>query len=330
MNAKVIVSLVVLGTLGTAVVLHAPFFRESHEDMLGAVHGGVHGTATETVTDVQSTIRARDGVAAIGRNWDAAAFEETVRLYTDVHREIEWPGQLAPEAFPYGSHPQQTLTLFRPEQGFSEPSFVLLFLHGNGLDESDQTVPGSQGLIYSHVGKVAAHFGGIGITADYRTGGGATEQTGAEDLRLMLQWARENVARYGGDPDTIVLVANSRGATHAASYLFDESAQLEAGPGLAAVVLASGLFGELAPRLDSLIDGYGGPRVPLALWSGEYDIDAVEDGIDALHAQLCEKYGECPSRVRLAGHNHVSHIMSLGTADTQARDAFIRFYHTVR
>jgi hypothetical protein len=30
------------------------------------------------------------------------------------------------------------------------------------------------------------------------------------------------------------------------------------------------------------------------------------------------------------GHNHVSHILSLGTADTSAANALIRFYHTVR
>jgi hypothetical protein len=42
------------------------------------------------------------------------------------------------------------------------------------------------------------------------------------------------------------------------------------------------------------------------------------------------KYDGCPWSERLEGHNRVSHMMSLGTADTSALNALIGFYHTVR
>jgi hypothetical protein len=96
------------------------------------------------------------------------------------------------------------------------------------------------------------------------------------------------------------------------------------------VILSSGLFGDAAPELAGLIDRYRGERVPLALWSAEYDTAPVEIGIAELYAQLCRKYQDCPWLEQLQGHNHVSHVMSLGTPDDAVQNALIRFYHTVR
>ena len=158
----------------------------------------------------------------------------------------------------------------------------------------------------------------------------ATLEPGAEDLRLVIEWLAGHIAPYGGDPNTIVLAANSEGATTAAAYLFNEAWQLPSGPGVAAAMLISGRFGALAPEIADLVDTYDGERVPLALWAGEFDALTVADGIDALDEQLCAKYGDCPAYQVIAGHNHVSHLMSLGTSDTSALNALIRFYHTVR
>lgn len=293
-------------------------------DVANAQHAGAANA------EADPGARAFKGVAAIGRTWNAEAFEQTVELYTAVHRDLEWPGTREPETVRYGPRPQQTLRLFRPEQGFSEPGPVLVFLHGNGLGESSDVVPGSEGLLYSHIGKLGARFGGIGITVNYRTGKSMTQHSGAEDLKLVLEWIAEHIASYGGDPGTVVLLANSEGATIAAKYLFDEHAQMATGPGVAAAVLSSGLFGQAAPSVTSLVDSYRGQRVPIALWSAEYDTAPVEIGVAALYEQLCRKYRQCPWFEQIRGHNHVSQIMSLGTPDTSVRDALIRFYHTVR
>jgi|GEM_PF-6848279 len=129
-------------------------------------------------TERELAHRALAGVRAIGKRWDQSAFDETVRLYTEVHEVVEWPGVLAPEIHAYGERDEQSLRLFRPEQGFSEPGPVFVFLHGNGLGNSDQIARGSDDLIYSHIGKLGARFGGIGVTANYRP----AEQAGAEDL----------------------------------------------------------------------------------------------------------------------------------------------------
>jgi triacylglycerol lipase len=161
-------------------------------------------------------------------------------------------------------------------------------------------------------------------------GGRSRLEAGAEDLRLVVEWIVDNVADYGGDPGTIVVVGNSEGATVTAGYLFNEAWQPEAGPGVAAAILSSGLFGALTPGIDRLVADYAGERVPLALWSAEFDPAEVAAGIADLHETLCRKYDGCPWYEQIAGHNHVSQLMSLGTADTDVMNRFIRFYHTVR
>jgi len=337
----VIAGVAVLAAAGVLIHLPATHHLAEHLHSMHSIPEADHAPGQNGVPDAaaEASARARAGVAAIGRRWDAAAFAETVELYTAVHRELEWPGVLEPETIHYGPAEQQTFDLYRPEQGFSEPGPVLLFMEGNGLGDGDRVAPGSDGLIYGHLGKLAATFGGIGLVMSYRTGAGssdsagknsATLAAGAEDLRLMIEWAVAHVAPYGGDPNTIVLLANSDGATRAAAYLFDEDLQTSSGPYIAAAVLTSGRFGALAPEITAAVDAYRGESVPLSLWSGELDTAEIKDGIAALHEQLCEKYGECPPMTELGGHNHVSHVLSLGTPDTSVAEALIQFYHTVR
>jgi acetyl esterase/lipase len=333
--------LVVAVLAGTAAVLHSPAF---HRQVPG-LHGGagIHPSGPAAVMvgdsggDPALNARALEGVAAIGRRWDEAAYAETIALYTDVHRGVAWPGVRAPELVRYGSDPEQTFEVYRPEQGFSEPGPVFLFLHGNGLGNSDPIAPGSDGLIYSHLGKLGAMAGGIGVSMNYHytrggpgSGTGAMLEAGARDLRLVIEWIVGNISPYGGDPGTIVVVANSEGAAMTAAYLFNVDWQMASGHGVAAAVLSSGLFGSLTSEIEDLVFDYEGERVPLALWTGEYDTAEVAEGIADLHEVLCRKYDGCPWSELMLGHNHVSHMMSLGTADTSVMNSFIRFYHTVR
>jgi acetyl esterase/lipase len=321
-----------------AVLLHSPAFHSHMAGLHGGagIHGG--GPASSVIGDAggdpAANARARAGVAALGKRWDMETFAQTVALYTEVHRGIEWPGVLAPETIRYGADAEQTLDLYVPEQGFSEPGPVFVFVHGNGLGNSESIAPGSDGLIYSHLGKLAATAGGIGISMNYRYRSSDTEmsalETAAEDLRLVLEWIVGHISPYGGDPGTIVVVGNAEGATVTAAYLFNAAWQMPAGPGIAAAILSSGDFGDRAPEIGRFLRDYAGERVPLALWYGEFDTPEIGAGVQSLHDRLCSRYDECPWLEQIPGHNRVSQIMSLGTADTDVMNRFIRFYHTVR
>ena len=76
----------------------------------------------------------------------------------------------------------------------------------------------------------------------------------------------------------------------------------------------------------NLIESYQGKAVPIMLWSAE--LDPVQSGITEMKELLCRKYGTCPMFTELAGHNHVSPVMSLDTADTSALGSIHQFYQS--
>jgi acetyl esterase len=292
-----------------------------------------------------AAFEARGSVAALGKQWNAEVNAETTKLYAELHRQVDSSGIQLISDLSYGPHEQQKLDLFVPDGGFSEPGPVLIYLHGGGLSGGDKISEGSDGLIYSNVARFMARAGGIGINANYRLVPDAKWPSGAEDIRMLLEWVRENIEPYGGDPNTVILMGNSAGATHVATYLFHEPSQLEDGPGIAAAILSSGAFAaafESAAARDyfgehaaarvplDLVDTYEGEAVPILLWSAEYDVPFIETGVAEMYAKLCRKYQDCPMFVQFQGFNHVSHVMSIDSADTTVTDAMIRFYHTVR
>ncbi|HEX7082175.1 MAG TPA: alpha/beta hydrolase [Gammaproteobacteria bacterium] len=290
--------------------------------------------------------KARAGVAALGKQWNGEINAATTALYAEVHRAVDASGIRRIADLKYGPHALQSFDLFVPEQGFSEPGPVLVYLHGGGLVRGDKVSPGTDGLIYANVAKFMARAGGIGINANYRLVPDAKWPSGAEDVRLLLAWIKENIARYGGDPGNVLLMGNSAGATHVATYLFLESEQLDGGPGVRGAILSSGAFdagdseaarayfGEDAAERErraplGLVDAYQGPAVPLFLWSAEYDPAFIETGVAEMYAKLCRKYEDCPMYVQFQGHNHVSHVMSIDSDDTAVTNAMIRFYHSI-
>lgn len=285
---------------------------------------------------------AFQGVADIGKQWNGEVNLATQALYTPLHRNVDNEGLVLHADITYGSHPLQTFDLWVSDYEFREPGPVLIYFHGGGLVRGDKVSAATDNLIYSNIGKFAARVGGIGINANYRLAPEVKWPAGAEDLRLIIEWVKDNIEDFGGDPNNIFVMGNSAGATHVATYLFHEASQLEEGPGVKAAILSSGGFGgggEAYYGADSslweqrtplgLVEAYEGEPVPIYLWSAEYDPANIETGVAEMYARLCRKYADCPLYTQWQGYNHVSHVMSIDTADTAITDALIRFYHDV-
>jgi len=305
-----VLALGVAAALGVAVV-------HLHHGGLGGIHH--HGAGASPNTQAAAVHAARAGVAALGKQWNASVAEATTELYAKLTPQ-DTAGIRRLVDLQYGPHEQQRLDLFVPEGGFSELTTVLVYLG----DDMSRGGP--------NLGNSAASVGAIGVVARYRQAPNAEWSTGAEDVRMLLTWLRDNIEPYGGDPHNIVLMGHSTGAAHVATYLFDEAAQLAGGPGITAAILSSGAFAEGADRAHTplaLVDSYAGPAVPILLWSAEYDVPAVETSVAELYAKLCRKYADCPMFVQLQGHNRVSPVLSIGTADTTAAEVIMRFYHRV-
>jgi acetyl esterase len=289
---------------------------------------------------------ARAGVAAIGKQWNGDVNVATQALYTPIHRAVDAKGLRLIADISYGEHALQNFDLWVAEGERTEPGPVLIYLHGGGLVRGDKVSGATDDLIYSNIGKAAARLGGVGINANYRLVPDVQWPGGAEDIRMMLEWVRANVADYGGDPANVFLMGNSAGATHVATYLFHQESQLPDGPGLRGAILSSGGFtaggGETAETyygVDArqrearsplgLVDSYAGARVPIFMWSAEYDPAGIETGVAEMYVRLCRKYDDCPMFTQWQGYNHVSHVMSIDTPDTTIVDALVRFYHSV-
>ena len=270
-------------------------------------------------------LQVRAGVAALGRNWNSQVLEQTAKLYLPLHRQRPTAGIRQTPDISYGPLAQQKLDLFAPDQGFDELGPVIIFLHGGAATGGDKVLPGTDGLLYGNVARALARAGGIGINANYRAG--SKGRSGAEDVRRVVEWTLKNAAQYGGDPKSIIVLGHGEGAAHLASYLFDQAAQPKEGPGITGAILSSGTLGRPGSKPLDLVENYQGPVVPVLLWSA--DLDPVENGMSELRDKLCRRYGNCPDYALLAGHNHISAIMSFDSADMSAMGSLIRFYHSV-
>jgi para-nitrobenzyl esterase len=108
---------------------------------------------------------------------------------------------------------------------------VVVYVFGGGwvLGANTQTVSNASGL--------AATGRAVGVSINYRLGafgwlslsqyGGALAEAsnlGLQDIITALRWVRENIARFGGDPDNVTVTGHSAGAFSALALLAAPSA----------------------------------------------------------------------------------------------------------
>lgn len=74
---------------------------------------------------------------------------------------------------------------------------------------------------YAFVGRALASRGFVVVIPDYRLLPEVRFPSFLEDGAAAVKWARANASRFGGDPDSIVLVGHSAGAYNAAMLSLD-------------------------------------------------------------------------------------------------------------
>ncbi|MBT2554144.1 carboxylesterase family protein [Arthrobacter sp. ISL-5] len=123
------------------------------------------------------------------------------------------------------------LNVWAPEDSGDKPLPVIVYIFGGGwmLGANTQTTSNASGL--------AATGRAVGVSINYRLGafgwlslshyGGALAEAtnlGLQDIIAALQWVRENIARFGGDPDNVTVTGHSAGAYSTLSLLAAPSA----------------------------------------------------------------------------------------------------------
>ncbi|MDY0892770.1 carboxylesterase family protein [Frigoribacterium sp. CFBP9030] len=123
------------------------------------------------------------------------------------------------------------LNVWAPETAGEEPLPVVVYIYGGGwmLGSNTQTTSNASGL--AATGRV------IGVAVNYRLGafgalslshyGGALSEASnlaLQDIIAALRWVRENIARFGGDPDNVTVTGHSAGAYSTLNLLAAPSA----------------------------------------------------------------------------------------------------------
>lgn len=96
---------------------------------------------------------------------------------------------------------------------------------------------------YGFVGKAYAARGFVVVLPDYRKVPGVRFPAFVEDGAAAVRWVHDNIARYGGDPDRIVLAGHSAGAYIAVMLALDRHYLADAGVDPSVVRAAAGLAG---------------------------------------------------------------------------------------
>jgi triacylglycerol lipase len=221
----------------------------------------------------------------------------------------------------YGPHERHRLDLFRPAG--NAPAPCLLFVHDGGFVMGDKGAPGAP--FYNNVGAWAQREGFVGVTINYRLAPEVKWPAGREDTTAALLHVVEHAGEYGIDPQRIVLMGHSAGATHVADVV--------AAPGAAAgkfagAIMSSGFYDLASAVRDPFKPQYydaedWGPMSPLP--------GLLASAAPCLFA-VCElDMAECQQQTRIlvdawfaargrfpvlhvqAGHNHISGARQVGS-----------------
>src|SRR3954447_12827214 len=154
-----------------------------------------------------------------------------------------------------------TVNVVAPETPSDEPLPVMFFIHGGGYILGSSATP-----IYD--GAAMARRGCIYVSVNYRLGALGCMDLSAlstpehpiddnlflRDLVMALQWVRDNVAVFGGDPDNVTIFGESAGA-HAVATLL-------------ATPAAKGLFAQAIS--ESPASGMAGPPEVAAAFADDF------------------------------------------------------------
>ena len=260
--------------------------------------------------------------------------QSTWALLTPFHEKAGYTAPKIDRDLRYGDDPRHRLDVHTAGGESNAPVFV--FVHGGGFVRGDKHIPGTPQ--YDLVGAWAVRHGYIGVTMTYRLAPEHKWPSGAEDVAGAVAWLRQNIARYGGDPDKIVLAGNSAGAVHVASFAAGQGGADPAS--VAGVAMLSGIYEVRTPQPGAPEHAYYGPDpdpetatlpgllkapVPLLFSVSERDPSFFQEAAAGMVSAWQERHGTVPDLVWVEGHNHMSTIGSLTIDESALGTALARF-----
>ncbi|MCX5495690.1 alpha/beta hydrolase [Kaistia dalseonensis] len=160
-------------------------------------------------------------------------------------------------AIAYGDGPRRTLDVYVPRNAEGAP--VVVFFYGGSWQMGRKE-------LYGFVGNALAARGIVAVLPDYRVYPDVGFPEFLRDGAGATRWAKDNIARFGGDPSRIVLMGHSAGAYIAAMLALDgtwlRAEGLDPAEDIAALVGLSGPYDFLPLTGPTYIEIFGGAERP--------------------------------------------------------------------
>jgi acetyl esterase/lipase len=241
----------------------------------------------------------------------------------------------------YGPSDRNLADVFKPATPPSAPQPVLLFVHGGGFTGGDRRFPNGAPF-YDNIGVWAVRHGFIGVNMTYRLAPQSRWPGGAVDVALAVRYLIANIRSEGGDPNAIFLMGHSAGAVHVATFLSRPELTTALGVRLAGAILVSGAFdiatlpfgdrekayfGEDATKYSdqSSLQGLLAGTIPLLIVNAEHDPPFFLQQTAELRLASQHRNDRSAMFLILAGHSHMSTVMSINSNDTALSDAIETF-----
>ncbi|MGW1419965.1 alpha/beta hydrolase [Bradyrhizobium manausense] len=287
------------------------------------------------VNDMHEKIRS------MGAEFTPAMVQASVALFAPLLPP--YPEAAVIRDIKYGYDERHRLDLFGAQKHVSKRPIVI-YIHGGGFVAGDKGNAGQP--FYNNIGIWAAAQGCLGITATYRLAPAHKYPSGVDDIGAIVAWVRANAGEYGGDTDRIVLIGQSAGASHVASYLANSKTRASAAQSLAGAVLMSGVFdltaaepghferayyGEDASAFAacSSVEGLAKTPVRCLFTIGEIEDPMFQRQTSLAVGRWVEEKSRWPDFHLLEAQNHISPVHQIGGSADEVGPLLAKFVKKV-
>ncbi|ORY57690.1 Alpha/Beta hydrolase protein [Leucosporidium creatinivorum] len=319
---------------------------------------------SEALTTELAAIRA--GIYKIGTPWTGPTADATHELYNATFKRLAstFSATKVVRDVRYGPAERNLLDVYLPPSSVSSGA-VLVYMHGGGFFAGDKSWTEHA---YSNIGSYFASNGVVTVIANYRLVPYVQYPGGGDDVGAVRAWVHQNIAKaeYGAaDPSKVVLCGQSSGAAHIATNLYaagDPSRSESPTPLPRGVVYLSApfFFNTSIPRRAETLRAYFGTDVaeevlplsaagllknmpeghptlnpltfPTLLVVGQLDTKEITDANCLFFNTFRERSwpaGTLPTFRVINHHNHISNVLSIGTADDEQGRMLLDFIQRV-
>ncbi|MAR79288.1 MAG: hypothetical protein CMM18_03555 [Rhodospirillaceae bacterium] len=295
---------------------------------------------TSQLLEIQKKIRD------IGDIFNHEVVKDVYDIYKPLLREIDNNHITIEKNLSYGIHDRNLLDIHYLKNRDSAPLPAIIYLHGGGfVGGNKNAIEDEPDLIHGNILNYFVNNGFIGINATYRLAPEFMYPSGAEDVSKIIQYLIKNSNKLGIASNEIFLFGQSAGASHVASYLFNNSSKIENFSNVAGCILFSGAYDLSIINSDAMIQYYGNKKdlyksmssinyvkkecCPIFISVSEFDPPVFKKQGELLYSKLLES-GHSPVFKVIQNHNHISQVIHFNTNDSSIGPDLVNFINETK